>query len=716
METDIQRLIATTALRGLTAIGSGERPLHAADAQLREAVTRQIDAAAARLFAQPVTDAKRSEIDWYSTCDGPIRRFDALNGDEQAAVLAALDRRLQALAAAADRLRGDGEGASHLATLIDRALLVPDENAIWLIGDQPVLVCWGFRHDKAVDALDLKQFIDRVRSRQPPPPPEPEPEPETDPAPPPASPPPVRPVGNGGRWIAAGLAGLVIVVGGGLYFFMRNHPPTAVDDQATTDFSTPVDIDVLANDSDPDGDPLRVAISSALEMRGKLEVLPDNRIRYIPPDKFHGVEIFGYTIDDGRDGAASAKVTVTIPNRVPVFSVRPPITVAYETPTVIDFSAAVDDPNGDPLILRDASATTGVPEILPGLKVRYVPAAGRSGADEIAFTIDDGHGGTVAARQPVIVGADPCARKEFTYNSYGAYRLENPAACRYEVTIRGAGGGGGWAVEGNAGTGGNGGMVRFSFIAAKRGTFDILVGQGGSAKSQLRTEGGGGGGGVNPDRTKHSGGSGGGASAVAYDGTPLAIAGGGGGGGSGGRSACVTPGGALGGGNGESGFRKAGESGKKAEYVGGAGGLGALLQPDGRGGKGGSPVCGGSNNTGSGGTSTPTDQQPGQPGPVCSNTVPGEGGNSSALFRISGGGGSYAYPSVDAGGGGGGGYGGGGGGLYNHCAGTGGGGGGSMLDFLRIKTLPLHGEPAPGGKPNAAGADGSVVLVRMPAR
>lgn len=711
MQTDIQRLVATTSLRGLTAIGSGERPLHAAYAQLREAATRQIDAAAARLFAQPVTDAKRSEIDWYSTCDGPIRRFDALNGDEQAAALAALDLRLQALAAAADRLRGEGENAAHLATLIDRALLVPDENAIWLIGDQPVLVCWGFRHDKSVDALDLKQFIDRVRSRPQTPQPAPEPEPEPDSAP--ASPSPARPAGNGWRWIVALAAALLIVVGGGLYFLMRDRSPTAVDDQATTDFSTAVDIDVLANDNDPDGDPLRVALSSVEEVRGKLEVLPDNRIRYVPPDKFHGVEIFGYTIEDGRGGAASAKVTVTIPNRAPVFSVRPPIAVAYETPTVIDFSATANDPNGDPLTLRDASATSGAPEILPGLKVRYVPSAGRSGADEITFTIDDGHGGTVVARQPVIIGADPCARKEFSYNSYGAYRLENPAACRYEVTIRGGGGGGGWAKSGTPGKGGDGGLASFSFTAEKAGFFDILVGQGGMTRHAGNVFGGGGGGGVNADITEGSGGSGGGASALAFDGKVLGVAGGGGGGG--GSPSCSDGKTGLGGGNGLDGrYAKGREQPFGAD--GGAGGRDSSQPVNGAGGAGGTTDCAGTAFAGRGGASTLSSEANGQSANSCSSGQSGVGGQSFPLFRVSGGGGSGAFSTHDSGGGGGGGFGGGGGGGFNSCGGTGGGGGGSMLDFLRVKALPPHGEPAPGGKPNAAGADGSVVLVRMPAR
>ena len=39
---------------------------------------------------------------------------------------------------------------------------------------------------------------------------------------------------------------------------MVNQPPVAADDSATTPAGTPVTINVLANDSDPDGDSLNV--------------------------------------------------------------------------------------------------------------------------------------------------------------------------------------------------------------------------------------------------------------------------------------------------------------------------------------------------------------------------------------------------------------------------------------------------------------------------
>jgi len=48
-----------------------------------------------------------------------------------------------------------------------------------------------------------------------------------------------------------------------------NHPPDAVDDSATTDEDTPVDVNVLDNDSDPDGDTLTISDYDTGQHRGR---------------------------------------------------------------------------------------------------------------------------------------------------------------------------------------------------------------------------------------------------------------------------------------------------------------------------------------------------------------------------------------------------------------------------------------------------------------
>jgi hypothetical protein len=92
-----------------------------------------------------------------------------------------------------------------------------------------------------------------------------------------------------------------------------NRPPMAADDRATTDcFSNcQVIIDVLANDSDPDRDPLTI-VSVTQSMHGRVEIIEEGRkVSYMPTEIFNGEDTFTYTISDVDGSMATAKVTIT---------------------------------------------------------------------------------------------------------------------------------------------------------------------------------------------------------------------------------------------------------------------------------------------------------------------------------------------------------------------------------------------------------------------
>ncbi|MBA2318697.1 MAG: cell wall-binding repeat-containing protein [Euzebyales bacterium] len=90
-----------------------------------------------------------------------------------------------------------------------------------------------------------------------------------------------------------------------------NSAPVAVDDAATTVRDSPVTIDVLANDSDADGDPLTVAAVTD-PPEGVAVVNGDGTVTYTPGAGFTGTDTFDYQVEDGRGGAADATVTVTV--------------------------------------------------------------------------------------------------------------------------------------------------------------------------------------------------------------------------------------------------------------------------------------------------------------------------------------------------------------------------------------------------------------------
>ena len=105
----------------------------------------------------------------------------------------------------------------------------------------------------------------------------------------------------------------------------QNNPPIPADDEAFVRTGSTVQVPVLANDFDPDADPLR--ISGAAEHRpqptqGEAEV-DGSAIRYTAPENPTSPQTsFQYTADDGRGGQRSATVILTFQdegdNRPPV--------------------------------------------------------------------------------------------------------------------------------------------------------------------------------------------------------------------------------------------------------------------------------------------------------------------------------------------------------------------------------------------------------------
>src|SRR5690606_38681639 len=91
-----------------------------------------------------------------------------------------------------------------------------------------------------------------------------------------------------------------------------NRPPVAVDDSWRVFKLHYAHIDVLANDYDPDGDPLVVTQVFNTTGRADISINDDGTILYVPVPGYVGPDHFEYEISDGRGGTARATVEVTI--------------------------------------------------------------------------------------------------------------------------------------------------------------------------------------------------------------------------------------------------------------------------------------------------------------------------------------------------------------------------------------------------------------------
>ena len=87
-------------------------------------------------------------------------------------------------------------------------------------------------------------------------------------------------------------------------------PPMARDDQETTAINTPVTINVIENDFDPNGDDLTI-IDLTTPTSGTVVKNDDQTVTYTPDDNFLGKDQFQYTISDGRGGQDTATVYIS---------------------------------------------------------------------------------------------------------------------------------------------------------------------------------------------------------------------------------------------------------------------------------------------------------------------------------------------------------------------------------------------------------------------
>ncbi|MCB9107482.1 MAG: tandem-95 repeat protein [Anaerolineales bacterium] len=90
----------------------------------------------------------------------------------------------------------------------------------------------------------------------------------------------------------------------------QNQPPVAEDDMGTVPEDGTWVIDVLANDLDPDDDPLTITMVG-IANNGTTST-DGSTVNYIPSLNFNGTDSFTYTINDGEGEKATATVSVTV--------------------------------------------------------------------------------------------------------------------------------------------------------------------------------------------------------------------------------------------------------------------------------------------------------------------------------------------------------------------------------------------------------------------
>ncbi len=193
----------------------------------------------------------------------------------------------------------------------------------------------------------------------------------------------------------------------------ENRPPVAVGDAYTTLEDTALAIaapGVLANDSDPDGNPISAQLVTG-PTRGTLVLNADGSFGYTPNANANGSDSFTYNAFDGQVTSlspATVTIAITAVNDVPVFTAGGSQTVLEDAgvQTIDPWATGIDD--GDPEVAQNlsfeitnnsnAALFSAGPAVSPTGVLSYTPAANANGSATITLRLrDDGgtaNGGT----------------------------------------------------------------------------------------------------------------------------------------------------------------------------------------------------------------------------------------------------------------------------------------------------------------------------------
>ena len=219
-----------------------------------------------------------------------------------------------------------------------------------------------------------------------------------------------------------------------------NEQPAAADDEVQTNEDEAVAVNVLANDSDLDGDPLHIA-GVAAPAHGTAAVAADGGVIYVPAENFHGMDRFTYIASDGDGLMDSATVTVTVSpvNDAPAAVGTMPEQALDEggNPVSLDLSPYFSDVDGGALSYRAESSDTDVVTVaVLGSQLTLTPVV--YGTAAVSVTAEDPGG--LTATQTFAAGVDDRPVRGALGNALSAMARSHLSSARMTLGRRAASG------------------------------------------------------------------------------------------------------------------------------------------------------------------------------------------------------------------------------------------------------------------------------------
>lgn len=169
----------------------------------------------------------------------------------------------------------------------------------------------------------------------------------------------------------------------------HNAAPQARMDKANLAEDSFVLIDVLANDSDPNGDVL--ALEGITQPEHGTAVLQGTSILYTPDENYFGPDTFTYMVNDGvLQSVGTVRVTVTPVNDKPVGKNDVAKTKGNKPVTIPVLDNDEDVVEGSALTITAVATPAHGHTTTNGTTITYTPAQGFKGTETFAYTLSDG--------------------------------------------------------------------------------------------------------------------------------------------------------------------------------------------------------------------------------------------------------------------------------------------------------------------------------------
>ncbi len=178
-------------------------------------------------------------------------------------------------------------------------------------------------------------------------------------------------------------------------------------------FGTEEEAGVLANDTDPESDPLTASLDAGPRHAATFTLNADGSFDYTPAAGMSGTDSFTYVANDGTGNSNVATVTITVtatgPNSPPVAADDPSAVTPQDVAVAVDVLANDTDPDPDGLTVSMVTQGSNGSVVNNGTDVTYTPDPGWAGVDTFTYEASDSNGGFDIGTVTVTVNAAPVA-------------------------------------------------------------------------------------------------------------------------------------------------------------------------------------------------------------------------------------------------------------------------------------------------------------------